>query len=307
MSQITHCLRLRFTAEQYDILTQHDNRLLEAILAVAKPESYKVKQLKTESSDDDDTPIFPEPEPTCPICIDTISNTFTTPCGHNFCGSCMDTLFASSSVEHAMIACPVCRQDVPNPLYEAPAHDPVLSLLGLEPDVIVQPVIHTPQDVRDGGVIPPEYRNTTLMRFNSENACKERIRFLLAHHITTFTQYAFMNGEEILTRMKMLVKNGAYSRYYIRNKITSNRFESIKRHILGYSPRSQLILIELLLVSWHRPNFQNTGLRNFRDLIKRQHPSIWAYEWVLSAPSDDLSHRYFQDRDFRMINGVPSF
>lgn len=299
MSQITHCLRLRFTAEQYAILTQHDNRLLEAILAVAKPESYKMKQLKTESSDDDDTPIFPEPEPTCPICIDTISNTFTTPCGHNFCGSCVDSLFASAPVSSVNVPCPVCRQDVPNPLYEAPA--PVIQSTPLVVDTL------TPSDVRDGGVIPPEYRNTTLMRFNSENACKERIRFLLAHHITIFTQYAFMNGEEILTRMKRLLTNGAYSRYYIRNKITSNRFESIKRHILGYSELAQLILIELLLVVWHRPNFQNTGLRNFRDLIKRQHPHIWAYDWVLSAPSDDLSHRYFQDRDFRMINGVPSF
>lgn len=288
MSQITHCLRLRFTAEQYAILTQHDNRLLEAILAVAKPESYKMKELKTESSDDDDTPIFPEPEPTCPICIDTISNTFTTPCGHNFCGSCMDSLFASSSVQHAMIACPVCRQDVPNPLYEAPQ----------------LPIQRSPDEVRVGGVIAPEYRNTTLMRTNTFDQCKERIRFLLRPTNVWFLgRLSDMNCGEILDGMKRRLTNDCNSHYYHGGFISSNKFDGIKRHILGYNRHgvSQMVLLELLLVAWYSPNFKETGLRNFRNLIKGNHPDIWAYDWVLSAPSD-LSPRYFQDRDYTITS-----
>jgi hypothetical protein len=45
-------------------------------------------------------------ENTCPICISTIENKFTTSCGHDFCKKCM--MFYCEFTDN--VVCPMCRQ-----------------------------------------------------------------------------------------------------------------------------------------------------------------------------------------------------
>ncbi|KAB5530581.1 hypothetical protein PHYPO_G00130980 [Pangasianodon hypophthalmus] len=50
--------------------------------------------------------LFSEQELTCSICLDLFSEPVSTPCGHNFCQSCIGGYWASS----AECTCPLCKR-----------------------------------------------------------------------------------------------------------------------------------------------------------------------------------------------------
>lgn len=50
--------------------------------------------------------LFSEQELTCSICLDLFSEPVSTPCGHNFCQSCIGGYWASSSES----TCPLCKR-----------------------------------------------------------------------------------------------------------------------------------------------------------------------------------------------------
>ena len=42
----------------------------------------------------------------CPICLDVFSSPVSTPCGHNFCGTCINKFWD----EQVQCKCPICNQ-----------------------------------------------------------------------------------------------------------------------------------------------------------------------------------------------------
>lgn len=55
---------------------------------------------------DFDVELFSEQELTCSICLEIFTEPVSTPCGHNFCQSCIGGYWASSSV----CTCPLCKR-----------------------------------------------------------------------------------------------------------------------------------------------------------------------------------------------------
>ncbi|XP_051948294.1 E3 ubiquitin-protein ligase TRIM47-like [Xyrauchen texanus] len=53
-----------------------------------------------------DSELFSEQELTCSICLDLFNEPVSTPCGHNFCQSCIGGYWASSS----LCTCPMCKR-----------------------------------------------------------------------------------------------------------------------------------------------------------------------------------------------------
>ena len=101
----------------------------ECYSGVAKvtPETHETSEASKAAAADGALQIDADP---CPICLDTVTNGFRTPCGHIFCSACLaHALFRNDS-------CPVCRSRGVHTC-ATPKDDCPLCVAGHTPGVVV--------------------------------------------------------------------------------------------------------------------------------------------------------------------------
>ena len=101
----------------------------ECYWGVAKvtPETHETSEASKAAAADGALQIDADP---CPICLDTVTNGFRTPCGHIFCSACLaHALFRNDS-------CPVCRSRGVHTC-ATPKDDCPLCVAGHKPGVVV--------------------------------------------------------------------------------------------------------------------------------------------------------------------------
>ncbi|XP_060734952.1 E3 ubiquitin-protein ligase TRIM8-like [Tachysurus vachellii] len=69
-------------------------------------EESKVMMKFAESVSHDSSSLLSEDQLLCPICVDVFTDPVTTPCGHNFCKSCLTLCWDKDQHCH----CPLCNQ-----------------------------------------------------------------------------------------------------------------------------------------------------------------------------------------------------